>query len=71
VPQGLTNLILNDPKRRSCGAAPAVLHLRCRESGGEATLDDLFRRAAARRPDGIALIDPPNRDVVTEGAPRC
>jgi non-ribosomal peptide synthetase component E (peptide arylation enzyme) len=39
--------------------------------GGDATLDDLFRRAAARRPDGIALIDPPNRDVITEGAPRC
>ena len=29
--------------------------------GGRATLDDLFRRAADRRPDALALIDPPNR----------
>jgi hypothetical protein len=34
---------------------------------GHATLDDLFRRAAARRPDAIALIDPPNRDGFTDG----
>ena len=34
------------------------------------TLDDLFRRAAARRPDAIALIDPPNRASFTDGAPR-
>lgn len=38
--------------------------------GGRATLDDLFRRAAARRPDDIALIDPPNRLSFTDGAPR-
>ncbi|HEY6259309.1 MAG TPA: class I adenylate-forming enzyme family protein [Xanthobacteraceae bacterium] len=37
---------------------------------GDASLDDLFRRAAARRPDAIALIDPPNRASFTDGAPR-
>ena len=35
-----------------------------------ATLDDLFRRALARRPDASALIDPPDRMTVTDGAPR-
>src|SRR6185295_17727875 len=35
-----------------------------------ATLDDLFRRALARRPDATALIDPPDRITVTDGAPR-
>ena len=34
------------------------------------TLDDVFRRAAARRPDAIALADPPNRDSFTDGPPR-
>ncbi len=34
------------------------------------TLDDLFRRAAARRPDAIALTDPPDRESFTDGAPR-
>jgi hypothetical protein len=38
--------------------------------GGRATLDDLFRRAAERRPDAIALIDPPDRERVTDGAQR-
>jgi AMP-binding enzyme len=37
---------------------------------GEATLDDLFRRAAAQRPDTLALVDPPNRSSFTDGAPR-
>jgi hypothetical protein len=35
-----------------------------------AALDDLFRRALARRPDALALIDPPDRATVTDGAPR-
>ena len=39
-------------------------------SGGRATLDDLFNRAVARRPEAIALSDPPNRESFTEGAPR-
>src|SRR5262245_38045669 len=38
--------------------------------GGRMTLDDLFRRAAARRPDAVALIDPPNRTTFTHGLPR-
>ncbi len=33
------------------------------------TLDDLFKQAAARRPDAIALADPPNRESFTDGAP--
>jgi hypothetical protein len=35
-----------------------------------ATLDDLFRRAGVRRPDALALIDPPNCESITGGAPR-
>ena len=35
-----------------------------------ATLDDLFRRAAAARPDALALIDPPDRAAVTDGPVR-
>jgi hypothetical protein len=38
--------------------------------GTRTTLDDLLRRAAERRPDAIALIDPPNRESFTDGAPR-
>ena len=34
------------------------------------TLDDLFRRAAMRRPGEFALIDPPDRRTFAEGAPR-
>jgi hypothetical protein len=34
------------------------------------TLDDLFRRAAARRPEALALADPPNRESFTDGPPR-
>jgi acyl-CoA synthetase (AMP-forming)/AMP-acid ligase II len=33
-------------------------------------LDDLFRRTAARRPEALALIDPPNRESFTDGPPR-
>src|SRR6476659_528614 len=35
-----------------------------------ATLDDLFRRAAAARPDALALVDPPDRLLFTDGPPR-
>jgi acyl-CoA synthetase (AMP-forming)/AMP-acid ligase II len=38
--------------------------------GNRTTLDDLFRRAGVRHPDAIALVDPPNRDSITGGAPR-
>lgn len=34
------------------------------------TLDELFRRAGVRAPQKLALCDPPNRDRVTDGAPR-
>jgi hypothetical protein len=37
---------------------------------GRATIDEIFCRAALRRPDAVALIDPPNRAAVTGGAPR-
>ncbi len=37
---------------------------------GRTTLDELFRRAVAQRPDAIALIDPPNRADFTDGQPR-
>ncbi len=53
-------MILGDP---SAAAASTGV-------GGRATLDDLFRRAAARRPDGLALIDPPDRDRFTDGGAR-
>jgi hypothetical protein len=35
-----------------------------------ATLDELFRRAGVRSPDAPALLDPPNRESFTDGAPR-
>lgn len=34
------------------------------------TLDDLFRRAVMRHPQALALVDPPNRETITGGAPR-
>jgi hypothetical protein len=33
-------------------------------------LDQLFRYAASQRPDALALVDPPDREQVTGGAPR-
>jgi hypothetical protein len=36
---------------------------------GRVTLDELFRRAAVRRPGAIALVDAPNRGTFTDGAP--
>jgi acyl-CoA synthetase (AMP-forming)/AMP-acid ligase II len=39
-------------------------------TGDRVTLDALFRAAVDRRPDAIALIDPPNRESFTDGAPR-
>jgi len=45
-------------------------HLALLTKAGGATLDDLFRRTAARRPDAIALVDPPNSKSVTDGPPR-
>ena len=37
---------------------------------GGVTLDELFRRAGVRRPDALALIDPPHATTVTGGEPR-
>jgi hypothetical protein len=37
---------------------------------GRSTLDDVFRRALARRPGTVALIDPPNAAAITGAAPR-
>jgi hypothetical protein len=51
-------VILDDAPSRAAGVA------------GDATLDDLFRATAARRPDAIALRDPPNRASFTDGAAR-
>jgi hypothetical protein len=45
-------------------------HLATVAKVGRSTIDDVFRRAAARRPDAIALADPPNRAAITDGAPR-
>jgi AMP-binding enzyme len=38
--------------------------------GDRVMLDDLLRRTAERRPDHIALIDPPDRQSFTDGVPR-
>jgi hypothetical protein len=51
-------VILHDPRGKVAASA-----------GGRATLDKLFRRNATRRPDALALIDPPNRGSFTDGAP--
>src|SRR3954464_9539178 len=51
---------LGDRGTRHAGDLPAV----------KATLDDLFRRAAAARPDALALIDPPDRPSFTDGPVR-
>lgn len=53
-------MILGDSEQTSAAAAP----------GARATLDDLFRRAAQRNPDRIALADPPNRANFTDGTAR-
>ncbi|MGA2127014.1 MAG: AMP-binding protein [Xanthobacteraceae bacterium] len=41
-----------------------------RDQLARATLDDLFGLALARHPDALALTDPPDRELVTNGAPR-
>src|SRR3954470_8357184 len=51
---------LGDRRTRDANDLPTV----------KATLDDLFRRAAASRPDALALIDPPDRPSFTDGAAR-
>jgi AMP-binding enzyme len=34
------------------------------------TLDELFRRILARKPDAVALLDPPNKQRITGGPPK-
>jgi hypothetical protein len=38
--------------------------------GGRISIDELFRHVAERRPDAIALVDAPNRELFTDGPPR-
>ncbi len=45
-------------------------HMALVAKAGRSTIDDIFCRAAARRPDAIALADPPNRADIAGGAPR-
>lgn len=53
-------MILGDPEKRSeLGSDPTT------------TLDVLLARAVARRPDEVALADPPNRASFMHGSPRC
>jgi AMP-binding enzyme len=49
------------------GDSPRAPEMQNGQSG--VTVDDLFRRAAARRPDAIALADAPNRASFTDGPP--
>ncbi|MGD0027191.1 MAG: AMP-binding protein, partial [Xanthobacteraceae bacterium] len=53
-------MILGDP------AAAAVPQ----SSRRRVTVDDVFRLIAVRRPDALALVDAPNRQTFTDGAPR-
>ncbi len=40
------------------------------KSGPETTIDQIFKRAAALRPDAVAISDPLDRETFTHGAPR-
>jgi AMP-binding enzyme len=53
-------VIIGDPRSR----------LATSRAGSRATLDELLRRAALRRPGDVALLDPPNREHFTDGPPR-
>ncbi len=49
--------------------APTAAAVAAPPGQGRVTLDELFRRAATRRPGAIALADAPNRQKFTDGAP--
>jgi hypothetical protein len=51
-------VIIADPRGR-----PAATRI-----GGRATIDELLSRAAARRPDAVALPDPPNRESISDAS---
>jgi hypothetical protein len=40
------------------------------QHGGRISIDELFRHVAERRPDAVALVDAPNRELFTDGPPR-
>ena len=40
------------------------------QGGSRVTIDEIFRRVAQRRPEALALVDAPNRETFTDGAPR-
>src|SRR5262249_33550780 len=52
-------------------ASPMILGESRLTANSAATLDDLFRRAGVRHPDTVAIVDPPNREDLADGAPRC
>jgi hypothetical protein len=49
---------------------PASAAITTPQGQRRASLDEVFHRIAQRQPDMPALIDPPNRSVFTDGAPR-
>jgi hypothetical protein len=52
------------------GAVSSGDRIDAQQDSGPASIDDLFRRAAERTPDAWALVDPPDREHFTDGAPR-
>jgi hypothetical protein len=42
----------------------------CEGASNGVTLDRLFRRAGVRNPERLALVDPPDRERIADGAPR-
>ena len=54
-------MILGDPTLAAPQPSPG---------GARVTIDEVFRRLAERRPEALALVDPPNRETFTDGPPR-
>jgi AMP-binding enzyme len=49
---------------------PAAVSAQGPQGQSRITIDEVFRRLAERRPDAIALADPPNRENFADGVPR-